>query len=619
MHQSNPLDSASTAAGGVVIPANTANFTVLVHTVTVPNGPTSFNDVATGALVDTDTNAPIPGTITAAASSAVQQGGVEYDNTATVSSTESISGDNLTFSVDSFGLISGTFADGYVAGTSTVGPVKWDSDSQGSNGSVTFNKTISVGAPTQGNGSLIESATLTGSDFAVTGFTVNALGGAGVSTDARVTLTINKTVDRPLVSGTQTFTFHVKNAGDTEVAVASVTLGVGDTAKSVDVPDLAPGSYTISEDTAVGWTTDSNQQASIALPSCSGGVTFNNKRHALPLVVTKTANATFDRAYTWKVTKSVDHETVNTASGSEVVLNYGVHADQTGFSDSNWKVAGSITVSNPNDWEDFTGVAVADSNPACTVTGGDNVTIPASGSVTLDYTCSFDAAPGDGSNTATATWDATLLYSDDSTSQGSADYTFGAPSNLTDQTVTVTDSFNGGAATTLGALTATDAVPFASATYDYEHKVLAPVATCGTIHNRVSLGSDPLPSAERDVKVCGASNLTVSKTAGTAFARTFNWNIQKSADKTHVDQVGGSTTVHYTIVATETGLIHRLRVAQPEREFIAANEAAICRYMKMITPDKLLDSLRLNIHEVTVEPEVADRARLAIERMIAIG
>ena len=70
------------------------------------------------------------------------------------------------------------------------------------------------------------------------------------------------------------------------------------------------------------------------------------------------------------------------------------------------------------------------------------------------------------------------------------------------------------------------------------------------------------------------------------------------------------------VVATETGLIHRLRVAQPEREFIAANEAAICRYMKMITPDKLLDSLRLNIHEVTVEPEIAGRARLAIERMI---
>ena len=97
------------------------------------------------------------------------------------------------------------------------------------------------------------------------------------------------------------------------------------------------------------------------------------------------------------------------------------------------------------------------------------------------------------------------------------------------------------------------------------------------------------------------------------------------AGRTHVLSTSGmlrraaATDARRVIVATETGLIHRLRVAQPERDFIAANEAAICRYMKMITPDKLLDSLRLNIHEVTVEPEVADRARLAIERMIAIG
>jgi len=95
--------------------------------------------------------------------------------------------------------------------------------------------------------------------------------------------------------------------------------------------------------------------------------------------------------------------------------------------------------------------------------------------------------------------------------------------------------------------------------------------------------------------------------------------------RTHVLGTAGmlrraaETDARRVVVATETGLLHRLRTVQPEREFIAANEAAICRYMKMITPDKLLDSLRLNIHEVTVEPEVADRARLAIERMIAIG
>src|SRR2546421_2657311 len=95
--------------------------------------------------------------------------------------------------------------------------------------------------------------------------------------------------------------------------------------------------------------------------------------------------------------------------------------------------------------------------------------------------------------------------------------------------------------------------------------------------------------------------------------------------RTHVLGTAGmlrraaETDARRVVVATETGLLHRLRTVQPEREFIAANEAAICRYMKMITPDKLLDSLRLMVHEVTVDPAVAERARLAIERMVAIG
>src|SRR3954463_3740576 len=46
------------------------------------------------------------------------------------------------------------------------------------------------------------------------------------------------------------------------------------------------------------------------------------------------------------------------------------------------------------------------------------------------------------------------------------------------------------------------------------------------------------------------------------------------------------------IVATETGMLHPLREAAPETEFIAANEAAVCRFMKMITLPKLRDALR---------------------------
>jgi quinolinate synthase len=80
-----------------------------------------------------------------------------------------------------------------------------------------------------------------------------------------------------------------------------------------------------------------------------------------------------------------------------------------------------------------------------------------------------------------------------------------------------------------------------------------------------------------------------------------------------------TTDASTIIVATETGLLHRLRSDYPEKEFIAANEAAVCRYMKAITPAKLLRSLREMVFEVDVDPAVADRARVAIERMIAIG
>src|SRR6266516_2700420 len=73
------------------------------------------------------------------------------------------------------------------------------------------------------------------------------------------------------------------------------------------------------------------------------------------------------------------------------------------------------------------------------------------------------------------------------------------------------------------------------------------------------------------------------------------------------------------VVATETGVLHRLRRANPEKQFLAAAESAECRYMKMITLEKLRDSLRDGKYEVTVPEEIARSARRAIERMLAIG
>jgi len=73
------------------------------------------------------------------------------------------------------------------------------------------------------------------------------------------------------------------------------------------------------------------------------------------------------------------------------------------------------------------------------------------------------------------------------------------------------------------------------------------------------------------------------------------------------------------IVATETGMLHPLRQAAPEVDFIAANEQASCRYMKMITLPKLRDALRDDRYVVRVADDVARAARVPIERMVAIS
>jgi quinolinate synthase len=75
------------------------------------------------------------------------------------------------------------------------------------------------------------------------------------------------------------------------------------------------------------------------------------------------------------------------------------------------------------------------------------------------------------------------------------------------------------------------------------------------------------------------------------------------------------------VIATETGIIHRLGKEIPDRDkrFYAVSENAVCRYMKRITLPRVLRALRQDVHAVTVPQPVADRARLALERMVSLG
>lgn len=73
------------------------------------------------------------------------------------------------------------------------------------------------------------------------------------------------------------------------------------------------------------------------------------------------------------------------------------------------------------------------------------------------------------------------------------------------------------------------------------------------------------------------------------------------------------------VVATEVGILHRLQKFSPNKRFIPVKESAVCEYMKMITLEKVLDSLLENKFKVEVAPDIADKARKSLEAMIAVG
>ena len=97
------------------------------------------------------------------------------------------------------------------------------------------------------------------------------------------------------------------------------------------------------------------------------------------------------------------------------------------------------------------------------------------------------------------------------------------------------------------------------------------------------------------------------------------------ADKTHILSTGGMLKhAHESkktdfIVATETGIIHQLKKQNPEKNFAPLRDDMVCQFMKMITLPKLLNSLVNLEFEVKVPKEIADKARIPIERMFQIS
>ena len=101
--------------------------------------------------------------------------------------------------------------------------------------------------------------------------------------------------------------------------------------------------------------------------------------------------------------------------------------------------------------------------------------------------------------------------------------------------------------------------------------------------------------------------------------------IEAAGDDAHILSTEGMVTfaerspADSFLIATEVGILHRLEQKAPGKRFIPVNREAVCQYMKLTTLEKVRDSLRLGVYEIDVPAEIAARARLALERMIAIA
>ncbi len=317
-----------------------------------------------------------------------------------------------------------------------------------------------------------------------------------------------------LADGSAPFTFS--NIAFTETKVddcASVTDTLGGTLGLVCSTDASPTTFTysktfndpagtcINHDNTAMFTTDdtgATNSASQTVTQCVGA----------DLTVSKGAKPTFDRSYGWSITKDVDKTLVEQFGGT-ATFNYTVKVKHGAASDSHWQVTGSIVVKNPNDWEAITAdvTDAVDNGGTCTVTGGTGVSIAASGSATLAYTCTYASAPSPkaGTNTATATWDAGASFTPHGAATGNAAFTFddGTTGNpkLIDNCVAVTDTFGG----TLGSPCATSTSP-ETFTYKYSKTVNVPANNCAFYNNTATFTTNTTGttgSASQKVEVCG--------------------------------------------------------------------------------------------------------------------
>ena len=214
---------------------------------------------------------------------------------------------------------------------------------------------------------------------------------------------------------------------------------------SQDSGALLAGTYSVAETVPEEWELSNatcDDGSPVTAISLQAGetvtCTFSNYRLGQDLTVSKTATASKDRLYKWLIDKSVDETRIDIAFGGTATFNYDVTVTPNGYEDSGYVLGGTITIVNPNDWEDVT-VGVADTldlGGSCAITEAGPYVVPADDLLVLHYTCTSDGSTT--KNTVDVTWDKDTYHTPTGSATNFAAVSF-ALDMVTNKVITVID------------------------------------------------------------------------------------------------------------------------------------------------------------------------------------
>lgn len=394
------------------------------------------------------------------------------------------------------------------------------------------------------------------------------------------------------------------------------TVAITDSAHEFDPPwtvEVADGPQ--SRDYSVTWTVDEAGTCQVFenVATLTGDDGFTATDNALAeacreaaLEISKTVDAQYDRTYQWQIEKSLDEgqdEKITTDGAASEPVDYVVEVQNTGHEDSGWVLEGQITITNPNQYTgiDATILDVVDLEAVTCTASESLVSIPASGTITVGYSCDVSAGVDPGSysggiNTATVSW------GDDRASSTQVPIEFALDTEIDREVEIWDDQTNPAEPVLLGTVDIDDSPVLIE--YQLEHD--APAGECMSYTNTawVDIDAGEDPRDEATVQLCGLLDLLLTKDAEASFDRTYFWDLEKKVDRIEATVAeDGTANFSYTVSAIPDGSkdsgheVHGMIVLVNPNHFESASTVAT------ITDEISIDGVTCTIVAEDADPQ----------------